>query len=177
MRTSPAQKPARKKTPKPVATPVELVATILEGYATRGVFRGFSRGPVRGGKASYKMLWHRDRFFELILDPTRKAMRFPVVLPEVPAGSSMSREYGQFVQSRGDTSLPPHRRIDPKKAVVRPVHRAGSIGLAVAVKGGDYEYATRKLIHLVHETFMVFLYDGRYYDYLVETFDLDPDKF
>jgi len=37
---------------------------------------------------------------------------------------------------------------------------------------GDVEYA---LIHLVHETYMVFLYDGRYYSYLIDTFDLDPD--
>jgi hypothetical protein len=132
---------------------------------------------VRAGKASYKMLWHRDRFFDLILDPARKTMRFPVVLPEVPAHSSMDREYKEFVKSRSDASLPEHRRIDPKKAVVQPSNRGGNVGLTVAVKAGGYEYATRKLIHLVHETFMVFLYDGRYYDYLIETFDLDPDKF
>jgi hypothetical protein len=153
------------------------VADILEGYANRGVFRGFSRGPVRAGKASFKMLWHRDRFFDLILDPSRKALRFPIVLPEVPAKSSMNREYKEFVRSRSDASLPAHRRIDPKKAIVQPSPRAGNIGLTVTVKDGDWEYATRKLIHLVHETFMVFLYDGRYYDYMIETFDLDPDKF
>jgi len=123
------------------------------------------------------MLWHRDRFFELILDPPRKTLRFPVVLPEVPANSSMDREYKEFVKSRSDARLPEHRRIDPKKAVVKPLNRSGNVGLTVTVKRGDYEYATRKLIHLVHETFMVFLYDGRYYDYLIETFDLDPDKF
>jgi hypothetical protein len=123
------------------------------------------------------MLWHRDRFFGLILDPAHASLRFPVVLPEVPAKSSMDREYKEFVKSRCDASLPEHRRIDPKKAVVQPSNRGGNIGLTVTVKRGDYEYATRKLIHLVHETFMVFLYDGRYYDYLIETFDLDPDKF
>ncbi len=36
--------------------------------------------------------------------------------------------------------------------------------------------AHRQLIHLVHEIFMTFLLDGRYYEYMVETFDLDPDK-
>ena len=153
------------------------MAGILEGYANRGVFRGFSRGPVRAGKASFKMLWHRDRFFDLILDPSRKTLRFPIVLPDVPSKSSMNREYKEFVRSRSEASLPAHRRIDPTKAIVQLSNRAGNIGLTVTVKGADYEYATRKLIHLVHETFMVFLYDGRYYDYMIETFDLDPDKF
>ena len=155
----------------------DLVAEILEGYANRGVFRGFSRGPVRGGKAGFKMLWHRDRFFDLALDPRRKTMTFPVVLPQVPATSPMNREYREFVKSRSDRGLPGHRRIDPKKAVVEPFNRGGNVGLRITVKAGAYEYATRKLIHLVHETFLVFLYDGRYYDYLIETFDLDPDKF
>lgn len=168
---------ARKKPSKAALAPVEQVARILEGYANRGVFRGFSRGPARAGKATYKMLWHRDRFFELVLDPVRNTMRFPVVLPEVPASSSMYREYKEFVESRFDKSLPEHRRIDPKKAVIKLSNRDGNVALTLTLKGGDYDYATRKLIHLVHETFMVFLYDGRYYDYLVDTFDLDPDKF
>lgn len=177
MKVSPARKPAKKAASKPPPSPIEQVAAILEGYANKGVFRGFSRGPVRAGKAIYKMLWHRDRFFELILDPARKTMRFPVVLPQVPANSSMYREFKEFVESRFAKSLPEHRRIDPKKAVIQPSNRNGNVALTLTVKGGDYEYGARKLIHLVHEIFLVFLYDGRYYDYLVETFDLDPDKF
>jgi hypothetical protein len=41
----------------------------------------------------------------------------------------------------------------------------------------DDEYGARKLIHLAQEIFLVFLQDGRYYDYMVENFDLDPDRF
>jgi hypothetical protein len=33
----------------------------------------------------------------------------------------------------------------------------------------------QKLIGLVQEIYMGFLYDGRYYDYMIEVFDLDPD--
>ena len=36
------------------------------------------------------------------------------------------------------------------------------------------ELATRKLIHLVHEIYLVFLQEG-HSDYMVEVFDLDPD--
>jgi hypothetical protein len=153
-----------------------LVANILENYATRAVFRGFSQGPVSKGRATFKMLWHRDRFFELILDVPRKTLRFPVVLPNVPAGSSMYSEFRQFILSRQSDALPEHRRIDNSKADARCGNKGGDVSITLTVKNGDFEYAVRKLINLVHETYMVFLFDGRYYDYLVETFDLDPDK-
>ena len=88
----------------------------------------------------------------------------------------MYREFKEFVGSRHAAGLLEHRRIDPKKAVVRPSNRRGNIALTLTVKNGDYDYATRKLIHLVHEIFLVFLYDGRYYDYVIKTFGLDPDE-
>jgi hypothetical protein len=153
---------------------IALVSGILENYANRGTFKGFSRGPVRAGVASFKILWHRDQFFDLILDTHKKTLRFRVVLPEVPAGSPIYREFKQFVESRHSENLPDHRRIDPKKATVRPSNRSGNVALTLTVKKSDYEYATRKLIHLVHEIFLVFLQEG-HYDYMVRVFDLDPD--
>jgi hypothetical protein len=155
---------------------VETVASVLEEYAKRGIFRGFSRRPTRGGKAVFKMLWHRDRNFELIVDPARKTLRFPVVLPQVPAGSSMYAELLQFVEGRFAEDLPDHRRIDKSKATIQCGNRKGDVSLTLTVLESDYEYATRKLVNLVHEVFLVFLMDGRYYDYMVETFDLDPDR-
>ena len=152
------------------------MAGILEDYAKRGVFRGFSRGPVHRGKAAFKMLWHRDRFFELILDTKRRTFRFPVVLPGVPRNSSMYREFKQFLDSAHSRTVPAHRWIDRKKARVRSSHRNGNVALTVTVVNSDYEYSVRKLVHLVHEIYLVFLSDGRYYKYLVETFDLDPDR-
>ena len=41
----------------------------------------------------------------------------------------------------------------------------------MTVLDADYDYAARMLISLVHEVFLVFLQDGRYFDYLVEAFD------
>jgi hypothetical protein len=152
------------------------VAGILENYAARGVFRGFGPGPARKGKPTFKIMWHRDRTFEFVVDLQKQTMSFPVVLPDVPAHSSMYSEFREFVESRQSGNLPDHRRIDPAKVQVRCGNRDGNASLTLAVKDGDYEYAVRKLVSLVHEVYMVFLYDGRYYDYLVETFDLDPDR-
>ncbi len=103
-------------------------------------------------------------------------MRFPLVLPEVPANSSMYREFQEFVESRHSDSLPEHRRIDRAKADISTGNRQGAVSLTATVKNDEFEYGTRKLINLVHEVFLDFLYDGRYYEYMVEKFDLDPDK-
>ena len=163
--------------PKKSSSSVELVAGILENYAQRGIFRGFSRGRVLDGKAKFNILWHRDRLFEFVLDAEARTMRFPAVLPEVPSDSDMFREFKEFVGSRQSEELPEHRRIDKAKATVRASTRAGSAGVTLTLRGMDYEYGVRKLVHLVHEVFMVFLCDGRYYDYMVEKFNLDPDRF
>lgn len=123
------------------------------------------------------MLWHQGQFFELILDPKLKTMRMPVVLPRVPKRSAMIGEFKEFVESRFSKELPEHRRIDRRKIHLVCANRGGNLSLKLKLSGSDFEYAARKLIHLVHEVYMVFLTDGRYYDYMIETFDLDPDKF
>lgn len=154
----------------------ELVAGILEGYAARAVFRGFSRGSVRGTRSTFKMLWHRDRLFELTLDASRNTLRIPQVLPEVPADSSMYTEFREFVQSRFSDELPEHRRIDSSKVRAQCGNRSGDVSLTLTVLDADFDYAIRKLIHLVHEVYMDFLFDARYYEYMIEKFDLDPDR-
>lgn len=153
------------------------VTSVLEGYAAKGVFRGFSAGPANKGKAVYKMLWHYDRRFELIVDTRRKTMRFPVVLPGVAADSAMYRELKEFLKSRHSQELPEHRRIDSAKARLSCSNRNAKVAVALTVRDGDFEYGARKIVHTVHEIFMVFLADGPYYDYLVEQLGLDQDRY
>jgi hypothetical protein len=151
------------------------VNAILEGYAERGVFRGFSRGPDSNRKASFRLLWHRDRLFELIVDLDRHTLRFPLVLPQVDPKSTMYRKFKEFLKSRQSEEMPEHRRIDTRKARVRSLNRSGSVSLTLEVQDGDYEYGARRLIHLVHEIYLAFLVDGPYYEYMVEHLGLDPD--
>ncbi len=121
------------------------------------------------------MLWHRDRYFDLKLDVARKTLRMPVLLPQVPA--PMFTDLKAFVESRFGRDMPEHRRIDRRKVRASCARRGGDVSITMTVTGRDFEYAARRLIHLVHEVYLVFLNDGRYYEYLVETFDLDPDRF
>ncbi len=155
---------------------LEIVASALEEYAARGIFRGFSRGPVAGGKAAFKIVWHYGCTFELIFDSTRNAIRFPYVLENVPADSSMYEEFKEFLRSRQSPELPDHRRIDRGKVEIRPYNRGGTISLRFKAKDGDVEYGVRRMVNLVNEIFLVFLPDGPYSEYLVETFDLDPEQ-
>ena len=88
----------------------------------------------------------------------------------------MYQELKEFIKARQALELPDHRRIDSRKAQVAASNRGGNVALSLRVTGGDDEYGARKLIHLVHEIFLTFLLDRRYYEYLVENFNLDPDR-
>jgi hypothetical protein len=158
-------------------TPVDIVAAVLEGYAEKAVFRGFSAHPGRGGQATYRMVWHYDRPFEMALDVPGKTLRFTEVLPAVPARSAMYRELRAFLKSRQSPETPEHRRVNPAKARIMLSNQRRAVSLKLTVKDGDFEYAARKIIHIVHEIFMIFLVDGPYYEYMVEQLGLDPDRF
>ena len=148
----------------------DTVGGILETYAARGVFKGFSKT----GDGSWRMLWHRNRYFDL--KQTDGKLTLPEVLPQVPARSQMMKELRAFVQSFSADSVPEHKRIDAKKLRLRVIAKGGSAGIEASLADDeDWDYTIRKLIHVVHEIYLVFLYDGAYYDYLIETFDLDPD--
>lgn len=166
---------AEKKPMIEAQSQADAVRKLLEGYAARGVFRGFSAGAVRGGKATFKVVWHRSRVFDLVFDCEAATLRCPQVLANIPADSPMYRELKEFIKSRHADDLPEHRRTDRRKAQVQPYNRQGSVSLVLRIKDGDCEYGARKLIHLIHEIFVTFLADGNYLEYLVEVFDLDPD--
>jgi hypothetical protein len=170
-----ASAPTLKTTSSRKGSRIDVVAEALESYARRGVFRGFSRGDVRNGRAVFRMVWHWNRDFDLIFDSNHGIMRFPLLLPDVSGNSKLYRDLKEFIKSRQSAQLPDHRRIDSKKAKVGCSVRGGRVSVALTVRGGDYDYCARKLISLVQEIFLVFLADS-YYDYMVDAFELDPDR-
>jgi hypothetical protein len=156
---------------------VALVTGILEGYAAKAVFRGFSAHPGARGQATYRMVWHHDRAFEMLLDVAQKTLQFPIVLPGVPVRSAMYRELRAFLKLRQSDEMPEHRRVNPAKARLTPANKRGTVSITVTVKDGDFDYATRKIIHIVHEIFLIFLVDGPYFEYMVEHLGLDEDRY
>ncbi len=179
----PTKKAATKKAPvrKPPARGLSvsgipaLVTKILQGYADRGVFRGFHAAPEANGKAAFHMLWHYDRRFELLLDAAKKTLRFPALLPAVDP--QMHSALRKFLAERTSGELPQHRSVDPRRARLSSANRGGAVSLGLTVLDGDFEYATRRLILVAHEIFLGFLADGPYFEYLVEHLGLDPDRY
>lgn len=162
--------------PPPVQTPVEVMGEILREYGTRGVFKGVSDAMKHRGKPMFRMLWHYGQVFDLLIDEAAGTLSFPVLLPKVPGKSAMYRDLDSFIGKFWTDAVPEHRRVDERRAIYRlGTTRAGHVSLTMSVGDGDWEYAIRKLIHVVHEIFIVFLNDGPYYEYRIEKLGLDPD--
>ena len=159
------------------AATVAVVTGVLEGYAAKAVFRGFSAHPGAKGQASYRMIWHHDRPFEMLLDVGKKKLQFPEVLPGVPARSQMYRDLRAFLKERQSEEMPEHRRVNPAQARLAWSNKRGVVSVTVTARNGDFDYATRKIIQIVHEIFLIFLVDGPYFEYMVQHLGLDEDRY
>lgn len=155
---------------------IDVVSQVLSAYAERRVFHGFSRVSAAGAKARFQIAWHRGRVFELTFDAKTCTLRLPELLTNVPGRSPMYADLKAFIRSRQSDELPEHRRIEAKKVQIRTYSHNDSVLLVLKATDGDGEYLVRKLVHLVNEIYLSFLADGKFFDYLVETFNLDPDR-
>ena len=155
--------------------PAGVVETVLRGYVDRGVFRSLGAPAPRGAQTAFTLVWHHGRSFRLIVDRTARTVSFPAVLPAIPARSPMLGELRRFTRQFTSAGLPPHRRVDPAKGRLRLTSRPAGASLSLTVVRGEWEYCTRRLVHIAHEIYMVFLPDGPYQEYRVEKLGLDPD--
>lgn len=154
----------------------EQVGDLLEYYAGRGIFSGFSRQLQGSGRARFLLRWHRDQVFEWVWNERRQTLRISCVLPAVPADSAMYRALKAWLAARQDDALPEHRRCDRNKVALKTYNRGGDVALTLHVLDGDLDYAVKKLVNLVNEIYQDFLSSGLYFEWMVETFELDPDN-
>jgi hypothetical protein len=151
------------------------VSETLRGYAESGAFRSFAEGTLRSAKATYRLLWHYNRTYRLILDLDAMTLAIADMLPGVPAKSPMIAELRAFLKPFGTDKVPEHRRVDPDKGELKLSQYRQALTLRMAVRDQEFVYCTRKLVHVAHEVFMVFLREGPYYQYRVDKLGLDPD--
>jgi hypothetical protein len=147
---------------------LSVASRVIEDYAKRGVFRGFSKKAASSCSAAFQMIWHRDRRFDVIVNTRRRTITIPVVLPAVRTEPRLYNDFRVFVQSQQDAGLAQHRRIEPNKVRLLCGKRQGNASLTMVVRDNDYEYALQRLIHLVHSTYLIFLPSGPYRDYMVK---------
>jgi hypothetical protein len=133
----------------------------MEDCAGRGVFRGFSRGPVSGSR----LRSDGRRQKEVHTDPGGIAVR-----------AGQPRDSRAFVRGHEAAGLPDHRRIEKTKARLRRAKCRGNASVAMEVEDGDYGYALQRLLHRIPEIFAIFLLNGKYRDCAVAQLGGDPDR-
>lgn len=151
------------------------VRASLAHYAQRGSFRSFSEVPGVSSKLEFRFTWFRDVAFRVTFDTTRRTLSFVNMLPGIPARSEMDRHLRTFVAMYTSTAVPEHRRVDPRRVVVKVVNRGGAESLVFTLRTRDTAYGVRKAVHLANDILQDFLNDGRYVEYNVEHFNLNPE--
>ena len=154
-------------------THTAIVRKTLEQYADQGVFGSFVEKPSKNGRSRFEFVWLHNRRYAFIFDGKKGVLTFKDCLPHVSAKSDLYGGIRDFVKARSDSKLRAHRRIDPKRAVVSCSNRGGKVSLTIDVKRNQYKYGTKKLVNLLHETFLMI--DQCFTEYLHEHFDLPEE--
>ena len=155
------------------ASHVAIVRKTLKEYADRGVFGSFTEKALKNSKTQFDFLWLYNKRYTLVFDAEKELLTFKDCFPNVPARSEIYGGIKDFLKGRSNSKLHAHRRIDPKRAAVVCSNRLGKVSLSLEVKGNQYTYATKKLLNLLHETFL--MVDQCFTEYLYEHFDLPEE--
>ena len=151
------------------------VRAALEHYASRGSFHSFSQVPGRGRKAEFHFTWFREVKFRVWFDPATRTLAFVDLLPGIASRSEMDGHFRAFILAHTDRTLPAHRRVDPRQVGVTVLNRRGALSLIFTFKTRDTALAVRKAVHLVHDVLQDYLNDGRYVQYNIDHFNLNPE--
>lgn len=146
---------------------------MLQAYADRGVFRGFTATPLGRGRTAFAFQWLLGRPMRAVFDAGRGSLTFNALLPGLPRTAAPARELSAIVALRRSPRQPAHKRLDGRRARVTAHTRGGDWSLVVTVRGGNHEYAVRHALNLVNELFL-FLHES-HPDYLIERFGLSPE--
>lgn len=149
--------------------PLAEVRAGLQDYADRGVFRGLAEQPARGGRRRFSFGWLAPAPFTLLYDPAAGTLTFRDLLPNVGSRSPLAAALRKFIRGRTSAELPPHRRIDPRRAGVRCSIRRGALTVEVVAKPSHHGYGVNRAVNLVNE---LFVHLHTYHpEYMWENFD------
>lgn len=87
----------------------------------------------------------------------------------------MDLSYRRFLQEMQSRERPAHRRIEPRKVTLQCANRRGEFSVTLHVRDGDYTYATRKLIAVIDESYLLFLTLDDNSEYMVQHLGANPD--
>ena len=137
------------------------------------MFRGFRATPGPRGRVEYQFTWLFRRPMRAVFDSRRGVLTFAALFPGAGASKAMSRNLKALVGARAKNDQPAHKRIDARRARVSSAIRNGDLSLAIEIRGGNHQYAVRRLLNLINELFLS-LHD-EYPEYLIERFGLSAE--
>ena len=154
-------------------THLDIVSSVLQEYADRGVFGGMSRATLRKGVTAFEFKWLYNRRYTIVFDEKNASLRFKNCFAALDSKSEEYEALKEFVTSKYDKSLPAHRRIDKGRAEASCTSRGGGISLVLKVNRNQYKYGVGQLVNLLHESFLML--DRCYSEYLYEHYDLPEE--
>lgn len=160
------------------ASPTDVVRSVLQEYADRGVFRAFHERPAgRAASADFRILYLpiTTSPFRLLYRDEPSTLTFKPLLVDLPARSDMYGHLKDFLRARSAADLPDHRRIDPARAELKWSNRRGNVDVTLHVTPGEEAYAARKAINLLTDVFHDLLTESPFYGYMEDHFDIPED--
>ncbi len=148
----------------------------LRSYAARGVFRGFSADEGPGGVRRYRFTWLTRQPTTVTVSRDRRVLTFPSLLPAIDSIPRLREAVKAQVRSKASTTLPAHRRVDARRAILTTRVEGGDLTFRVSVlsrQGRDGAYGVRAALGAVNDLFL-FLHE-MYPDYLVAHFGVSQE--
>jgi hypothetical protein len=149
------------------------VSGALQRYAARGVFRGFSMRPERGGRRDFRFTWLTRQPTVISYDRKAHALTFRRLLPAAGSYPGLSGELKRVVDEHKGPAVPQHRRIDARRVRLGCALRRGDFSLTLAVRGPHHAYAVQRGLNLVNQIFL--LLQASYPEYLIECFGFSSE--
>lgn len=155
------------------ATGAAAVTATLQGYADRGVFRGFTVRLGRNLHHHYQFKWLTRDPMQVTFEGFRGILVFRNLLPGIDPKGTLLDQIKEKIISRSGGRIPQHRRLDPRRARVAYMCRNRSVSLKISIKGHHHAYAVQKSLNLVNEIFL--LLQEKYPDYLTAQFGFSAE--
>ncbi len=109
----------------------------------------------------------------LTYEPRRGALTFTNLLPGVGVTPMLRRDLKALIDECRSRAVPPHKRIDARRARLSTSTRRGQLSITLTVRGRHDEYAVQRGLNLVNDLFV--LLRATYPDYLSEHFGLPAE--
>lgn len=146
---------------------------LLQSYADRGVFRGFSAQAGPRGARVYRFTWLTRAPLTLVLAPVARTFTFVGIFPQPSSVRGLPVALRRAIARHATREVPPHRRLEARRATMTARVARGDLSLRVTVHAGDPATVARLALSVVNDLFQ-FLHEC-YPDYLSMHFGT-PDE-